>query len=70
MLATPIEEILANPPDAPGAKPIARRGARRARIGRVLPLAEPLTVSGLGRGLARQLTEAGAKSCMSPRPPR
>ena len=57
VLATPIEEILANPPDAPRAKPVARR----ARIGRVLPLAEPLTVSGLNRGLARKLTEAGAK---------
>ena len=62
VLATPIEEILANPPDAPRGKPIARRSARRARIGRVLPLAEPLTVSGLNRGLARKLTEAGAKA--------
>ena len=74
VLATPIEEILANPPDAPRGKPIAMRsasrartgiatrGARRARIGRVLPLAEPLTVSGLNRGLARKLTNAGAKA--------
>jgi hypothetical protein len=62
VLATPIAEILANPPDAPRGKPIARRSARRARIGRVLPLAEPLTVSGLNRGLARQLTEAGAQA--------
>ncbi len=62
VLATPIEEILSNPPDAPRGKPIARRSARRARIGRVLPLAEPLTVSGLNRGLARKLTEAGAKA--------
>jgi hypothetical protein len=62
VLATPIEEILANPPDAPQGKPIARRSARRARIGRVLPLAEPLTVSGLDRGLAQKLTEAGAKA--------
>jgi hypothetical protein len=77
VLATPIEEILANPPDAPRGKPIAvrsarsaqrrgrsplaARGARRARIGRVLPLADPLTVSGLNRGLAKQLTAAGAK---------
>ena len=58
VLATPIEEILSNPPDAPRGKPVARR----SRIGRVLPLAEPLTVSGLNRGLARQLTEAGAKA--------
>jgi hypothetical protein len=56
VLATPIEEILSNPPDAPRGQPVARR----ARIGRVLPLAEPLTVSGLNRGLARKLTEAGA----------
>ena len=44
---------------APRPKPI---GARASRIGRVLPLAEPLTVSGLSRGLARKLTEAGAKA--------
>jgi hypothetical protein len=61
VLATPIEEILANPPDAPSGRPIAAKSARRARIGRVLPLADPLTVSGLNRGLARQLTDAGAK---------
>ena len=59
VLATPIEEILANPAEAPRPKPI---GARSSRIGRVLPLAEPLTVSGLSRGLARKLTEAGAKA--------
>ena len=58
VLATPIEEILANPPDAPQGSPVARR----SRIGRVLPLAEPLTVSGLNRGLARKLTEAGDKA--------
>ena len=58
VLATPIEEILANPPDAPQGSPVARR----SRIGRVLPLAEPLTVSGLNRGLARELTEAGDKA--------
>jgi len=56
VLATPIEEILANPPDAPRGRAIARS----SRIGRVLPLAEPLTVSGLGRGLARRLTTAAA----------
>jgi hypothetical protein len=59
VLATPIEEILANPAEAPSPRPI---GARASRIGRVLPLAEPLTVSGLSRGLARRLTEAGAKA--------
>ena len=59
VLATPIEEILANPPDAPRPRPI---GARSSRIGRVLPLADPLTVSGLNRGLAARLTAAGAKA--------
>ena len=59
VLATPIEEILANPPEAPRARPI---GARASRLGTVRPLAEPLTVSGLNRGLARRLTEAGAKA--------
>jgi hypothetical protein len=59
VLVTPIEEILANPAEAPRAKPI---GARASRIGRVLPLAEPLTVSGLNPGLAARLTAAGAKA--------
>jgi hypothetical protein len=59
VLATPIEEILANPAEAPRPKPI---GARASRVGRVLPLAEPLTVSGLNRGLAARLTAAGAKA--------
>jgi hypothetical protein len=58
VLATPIEEILANPPDAPHGKPVARS----SRIGRVLPLAEPLTVSGLSPGIAARLTQAGAQS--------
>jgi hypothetical protein len=74
VLATPIEEILANPPEAPRAKPIGagasrieaprakRIGARASRIGTVRPLAEPLTVSGLNRGLAQRLTEAGGKA--------
>jgi len=62
VLATPIEQMLANSPDAPRPRPIARRGPRRARIGRVLPLAEPLTVSGLGPALARRLTAAAAKA--------
>jgi hypothetical protein len=59
VLATPIEEILANPPEAPRPRPI---GARASRIGTVRPLAQPLTVSGLNRGLAQRLTEAGAKA--------
>ena len=59
VLATPIEEILANPAEAPRPRPI---GARSSRLGRVLPLADPLTVSGLSRGLAERLTAAGAKA--------
>src|SRR3954471_12126624 len=62
VLATPIEQMLANSPDAPRPRPIARRGPRRARIGRVLPLAEPLTVSGLGPALARRLSAAAARA--------
>src|SRR3954467_1913241 len=58
VLATPIEEILANPPDAPRGKPVARR----SRVGRVLPLAEPLTVSGLRGGIAARLARAGSGS--------
>src|SRR3954469_13771043 len=57
VLATPIEEILANPPDAPRGKPVARQ----SRVGRVLPLAEPLTVSGLSGGIAARLARAGAR---------
>ena len=69
VLATPIEEILANPPDAPRGKPIVARSV--TRIGRVLPLAAPLTVSGLDRGLAAALTAAGAKAAPpGPRRPR
>jgi len=57
VLATPIEEILSNPPDAPRGKPIARS----SRVGRVLPLAEPLTVSGVSGGIAARLARAGAR---------
>jgi hypothetical protein len=70
VLATPIEEILADPPDAPRARPIARNSrvwrprprAHGARLGRVLPLAEPLTVSGLSPGLAARLNTASAEA--------
>lgn len=55
VLATPIEEILGNPPDAPAAKPLS------AHAGRVRPLAAPLTVSGLSAPLAHALTKAGQK---------
>src|SRR4051795_10162403 len=62
VLATPLEQMLANSPHAPRPRPIARRGPRRARIGRVVPLAEPLTVSGLGPALAGRLAAAAAKA--------
>jgi hypothetical protein len=54
-LATPIEEILGNAPDAPGAKPLP------AQAGRARPLAAPLTISGLNAPLTRALTKAGLK---------
>src|SRR4051795_6711839 len=47
-LAAPTQGLPPQPPDAPRGKPIARR----SRVGRVLPLAEPLTVSGLSGGAA------------------
>ena len=52
VLATPIEEILGNPPEAPGARPAPARSRE---------LASPLTVSGLSAPLAHALTRAGAK---------
>jgi hypothetical protein len=55
VLATPIEEILANPADAPAATPVPAR-VRRAR------LAMPLTVSGLSLPLAQALAKAGQKA--------
>jgi hypothetical protein len=68
VLATPIEAILGNAPDAPrerGAR--AKRGARatvaRERMRRegVKPLTAPLTVSGLSRPLGRALEAAGQR---------
>ena len=56
VLATPIEAILGNPPDAPAQavkRPRTRRNARS--------LASPLTVSGLSRQLASALDKASAK---------
>lgn len=55
-LATPIEAILGNPPDAP-AQAVARPGVRR----RARTLASPLTVSGLSRPLVAALDRAGAQ---------
>ncbi len=53
-LATPIEEILGNPPDAPGSV--------RPSPGPSRQLASPLTVAGLSAPLARALTQAAAKA--------
>jgi hypothetical protein len=55
-LATPIEAILGNPPEAPAQTVRRPASARRART-----LAEPLTVSGLSAPLASALTRAAAK---------
>ncbi len=55
-LATPIETILGNPPDAPARARARPRVTRRAR-----KLAEPLTVSGLTRPLSTALSRAARK---------
>ncbi len=55
-LATPIESILGNPPDAP-----ARASERPAVTRRARPLGGVLTVSGLSRPLAGALTRAAAR---------
>ena len=67
VLATPIEEILANPPDAPRGRPMARAVAHRPRpparraADRLRPQPRPRA----------QLTEAGASAAArcSPPPP-
>ena len=56
VLATPIEEILGNPPDAPAAKPVPARASRARQ------LVSPLTVSGLSQPLAQALARAGQKA--------
>lgn len=56
-LATPIEEVLGQGPDAPGrasSRPSVRRSAR--------PLATPLTVSGLSAPLRRSLRRASRRT--------
>jgi len=55
-LATPIESVLGNPPDAP-----AEARSRPATVRRARKLAEPITVSGLNRPLQTALTRAAAK---------
>jgi hypothetical protein len=73
VLATPIESILANSPDAPrergaGAKPSRRASAASRRLkrlrakGEIRPLTGPLVVSGLSRGLARAFEAAGKRA--------
>jgi hypothetical protein len=71
VLATPIESMLGNPPDAPrerGDRTAKQAtGARAARAERAMrrhgthPLASPLTVSGLSRDLALGLEAAGKR---------
>ena len=65
VLATPIESMLANPPDAPRERGATSAGAARAeramRRHGTRPLASPLTVSGLGRGLGLGLEAAGKR---------
>jgi hypothetical protein len=56
VLATPIEAILGNPPDAP-----AHATRRPATLRRARRLAEPLTVTGLSRPLAAGLVRAAAR---------
>lgn len=65
VLATPIESILANSPDAPRERGEGAKSARAARAERAMrrhgtrPLASPLTVSGLSRPLAAGFEAAG-----------
>jgi hypothetical protein len=64
--ATPIEEILGTPVDAPG-KPVSAVATARARAADALlaqakPLAAPLTVSGLSAPVGQALAAAQAKA--------
>lgn len=67
VLATPIESILANSPDAPRERGEGAKSARAARAERAMrrhgtrPLASPLTVSGLSRPLAAGFEAAGKR---------
>ena len=61
VLATPIEQIIGTPVDAP-AKPAAQTSrADRALLARAKPLTAPLTVSGLSPSIASALTATGQK---------
>ena len=55
-LATPIEAVLGNPPDAP-----SQARARPATVRKARKLAEPITISGLSRPVQAALTRAAAK---------
>src|SRR3954467_462470 len=69
VLATPIEAILANSPDAPrerstakasrADRAVAARAEHQIRTDGVRPLASPLTISGLSGGLAQGLASTG-----------
>jgi hypothetical protein len=62
VLATPIESILANSPDAPREREPGAKASRRLKgLGRVRPLAGPMVVSGLSRGLGRAFESAGRR---------
>jgi hypothetical protein len=60
VLATPIEQIIGTPVDAPS-RPAARTTRARALPAGAKPLAAPLTVSGLSPSIASALTATGRK---------
>jgi hypothetical protein len=68
VLATPIEAILANSPDAPKERAVSAATSRRARAAErrlkaegAKPLASPLTITGLSSPLARALEATGRR---------
>src|SRR5262245_56154545 len=60
VLATPIEQIIGTPVDAPS-KPAAQTTRARALLARAKPLAAPLTVSGLSPSISSALAATGQK---------
>jgi hypothetical protein len=62
VLATPIESILANPPDAPAPGVVTSRRRGRAPAPRGRALAAPITVSGLGPSLGHAVEAAGRRA--------
>src|SRR4051812_36519204 len=63
VFATPIEQILGTPVDAPRARSAVRRttAADRALLARARPLAAPLSVRGLDRAVFRAFAGAAAR---------